>query len=340
MKRVVLPGVAAVIVIGLVWAAPRHRATAPRLRVEPTQLAADGYDTALVTIDRRSDAPPRVSVEPAHAATVEEVEATDLGYRARIRAGVMPAEVTVRVEFPGDPALRVPLTVTLAVNDSAGDGTPDFLRLDDAADRRAFRLWFAFLAEAQYFQALEQRPAEINDCAALIRYAYREALRAHDGAWATAAQLPILPGIPAVVKYQYPYTALGGNLFRVTPGPFRPADLGSFAQFADAKTLQLRNTYFVSRETNRAEPGDLLFFRQDQEHMPFHSMIYLGASQIEKSDARYLVYHTGPGEEGAGEIRRPTLDELRRFPDADWRPLVENPRFLGVYRWNILRPIS
>src|SRR6266478_8325104 len=35
--------------------------------------------------------------------------------------------------------------------DSVGDGTPDFLRLDDAADRKAFRSWFASIAE---FQAL------------------------------------------------------------------------------------------------------------------------------------------------------------------------------------------
>ena len=34
----------------------------------------------------------------------------------------------------------------------------------------------ADLAEAQYFQPPAARPPEINDCAALIRYAYREAL--------------------------------------------------------------------------------------------------------------------------------------------------------------------
>ena len=53
--------------------------------------------------------------------------------------------------------------------------------------------------------------------------------------------------------------------------------------------------------------------------MPFHSMIYLGESQIEKSAARYLVYHTGPGP---NEIRRPTVDELLHFPEPDWRPLA------------------
>ncbi len=135
--------------------------------------------------------------------------------------------------------------------------------------------------------------------------------------------LPVAPGIASIAKYQYPYTPLGAGLFRVKAGGFEAADLtgGAFAQFADAKTLQLRNTHFVTREVERAQPGDLLFYRQDSEHMPFHSMIYLGASQIERARERYLVYHTGPDGGGPGEIRRPTLEELRRFPDADWRPL-------------------
>ena len=341
MRRMALPGVAVAIVIGLMWAAPRHRTAAPRLHISPAQLAADGYDTAMIAIEGVSPESPRVTVEPAHAATVEEVAAAEAGFQARIRAGVMPGEFRVRVEFPGVSAATASLSAALQVSDAASDGTPDFLRLDDAADRRAFRQWFAFLAEAQYFQDAGQRPAEINDCAALIRYAYREALRAHDGAWATSARLPFIPGIPAVAKYQYPYTALGAKLFRVQPGAFQRGDeSGSFTQFADAKTLQLRNTFFVSRDTERAEPGDLLFFRQDQEHMPFHSMIYVGKSTVEKSAARYVVYHTGPDDTGPGEIRRPSIEELRRFPDADWRPVPDNPRFLGVYRWNILRPIS
>jgi hypothetical protein len=336
-------GGAAAIILGLLWATPLRRPSVPpRVTLQPTQLIADGYDTATLTIDSPSAAPPRVSIEPAHAATVTEVSAAAGGWQARIRAGVTPAGLTLRVEIAGLPAARVPLAMAPDFADSATDGTPDFLRLDDPDDQQAFRRWFTFLAETQYFEAPERRPAEIADCAALIRYAYREALRSHDGNWATGAHLPFVPGIPSVTKYQYPYTPLGADLFRVKPGGFQPAGLttGAFAQFADAKTLQLRNTHFVARDPDRAQPGDLLFYRQSSDHMPFHSMIYLGASQIEKGAGRYLVYHTGPDAAGPGEIRRPTLDELRRFPEPDWRPLPENPRFLGVYRWNILRKIS
>jgi uncharacterized protein YfaT (DUF1175 family) len=345
MKRLGLAalGGATVLVLGLLWAKPARRAALPpRITLVSAQLIADGYDSAELTIDQPSATAPRVTIEPAHAGSVEELSPAETGWTARIRAGVTAADITVRVEIAGLPVARAHLVTALDVTDSAGDGTPDFLRLDDAGDQRAFRRWFTFLAETQYFQPAERRPAEIVDCAALIRYAYREALRAHDGNWATDAHLPVAPGIPSVAKYQYPYTPLGADLFRVKAGGFQAADLSTsaFAQFADAKTLQLRNTYFVTRDLDRAQPGDLLFYRQDSDHMPFHSMIYLGESQIGKDGGRYLVYHTGPDADGPGEIRRPTLDELRHFPEPDWRPLADNPRFLGVYRWNILRKPS
>jgi uncharacterized protein YfaT (DUF1175 family) len=338
--RIAWFGGAVVLALAIVWARPVHRATLPpRVSIVPVQIAADGNDTATLTVEDASGVPPKVTIDGAHAATVQEIVAAAGGWRATIRAGVTPGIVQVRVEFPG---LR-PGTARLMTNfddsDSAQDGTPDFLRLDDADDDRAFRRWFTFLAETQFFQREAARPAEIVDCAALIRYAYREALRAHDGRWATDVHLPLLPGIASVGKYQYPFTPLGADLFRVKAGRFAFGDLrsGAFAQFADAKTLQLRNTHFVTRDVARAEPGDLLFYRHDGGEMPFHSMIYLGESQIEKSAARYLVYHTGPGP---NEIRRPSVQELLQFPEADWRPLADNPRFLGVYRWNILRKTS
>jgi hypothetical protein len=341
--RLTVLGGSAVIVLGLLCAKPLRRPTVPpRLTLEPIQLIADGYDTATLTIFHPADAPPRITIEPAHAATVTDVSAAAGKWQAHIRAGVTPAAIALRVEIAGLPAARAHLLTTPDFTDSADDGTPDFLRLDDPDDQQAFRRWFTFLAEAQYFEAPERRPAEIADCAALIRYAYREALRLHDGNWATGAHLPVVPATPSVAKYQYPFTPLAADLLRVKAGGFQPADLaaGAFAQFADAKTLQLRNTHFVTRDLDRAQPGDLLFYRQASDHMPFHSMIYLGASQISKDAGRYLVYHTGPDAGGPGEIRRPTLDELRRFPEPDWRPLPDNPRFLGVFRWNILRKIS
>ena len=290
----------------------------PRLSLEPAHLRANGYSTAILRVESQSI--PHAALDNPHAATISAFSRIDGAWQAQLRAGVMPGSYVI---YAG-PA-HATLTLDPDPTDTARDGTPDFLRLDDPRDQDAFRRWFTFLAEAQYFQAPEARPVEIVDCAALIRYAYREALRAHDSAWATAAHLPITPAFDSVTKYRYPYTALGANLFRVPEG---------FAEFADAKTLQRLNTHFISRNLARALPGDLLFFRQDVEHMPYHSMIYIGPSQLVSGPARYIVYHTGEDA-----IKRLTADELLHYPETDWRPVEGNPFFLGVYRWNILRKL-
>jgi uncharacterized protein YfaT (DUF1175 family) len=314
----------------------------PRLQLTPDRIWADGYDAATLSVDGPDDTPPLVSLAgPSHSATIGEPERHAGRWEVQIRAGAMPGRAAIRVQFPGGPPATTALTVALSPLDSRQDGTPDFLRLDDPRDQRAFRRWFTFLAEAQYFQDPAARPPEINDCAALIRYAYREALHAHDNAWTSQAHLPLMPALPSPAKYEYPYTALGAALFRVEPGPFRETDLttGAFTQFADVKSLWRFNTYPASRNLDRAQSGDLLFYRQDQDHggPTFHSMIYLGQSQFRPDGARYVVYHTGPQVAAPGEIRRLTLDELRRFPEPEWRPDRENPRFIGVFRWNILK---
>lgn len=219
-------------------------------------------------------------------------------------------------------------------SDSFGDGTPDFLRLGDPADQQAFRNWFTLIAGYQAIRPRDQVPAEIADCAGLLRYAYREALKRHDDTWfqATSIDLQALPG--EIRAWHYPNTPLGTGLFRVRPGSFETADIsnGAFAQFADARTLVLRNAYFVSRDVRQAQPGDLLFYRQFGQSSPWHSMIVtrIGAKAA-------VVYHTGPDHGKAGELRRVMMAELLDHPQPQWRPLPPNPNFLGVYRWNILR---
>jgi uncharacterized protein YfaT (DUF1175 family) len=251
-----------------------------------------------------------------------------------LRVGVTPGRIRLRAESPGYQPAFATITTSLDDGDRRDDGTPDFLRLGPA-DQDAFREWFTFLAEAQYFR--KDLPAEIDDCAALIRYAYREALRTHDSAWAAAARLPLAPTLPDVRKYAYPFTPLQANLFRIRAGPFHPSDLtdGAFAQFADAQTLQRFNTHFVGRSLEQARPGDLLFFQQGAT-LAFHSMVWLGPSHFDETRPRYVVYHTGPINSHSGEIRRLTLPELLHHPEPRWRPLEGNSNFLGVYRWNIL----
>jgi uncharacterized protein YfaT (DUF1175 family) len=226
-----------------------------------------------------------------------------------------------------------------AMTDAAADGTPDFLHLDTEQDRHTFRRWFTFLAEVQYFTREGRRPSEIVDCAGLLRYCYRQALSRHDSNWAADSHLPLVPAGSSIRKYQYPFTPLQANLFRIEPGPFTPADLsnGSFAQFANAENLERYNTFLLGRDVRQARPGDLLFFRRPGDPPVYHSMIFIGRSQIEPGTENYFVYNTGPEGSRTGEMRRLSVAELMHFPDPQWRPEPANTRFLGVFRWNILR---
>jgi len=221
-----------------------------------------------------------------------------------------------------------------AWTDQFGDGTPDFLRLTDPADRAAFRRWFPSIAEYEAIRPRAEVPTEIVDCASLLRYAYREALKSHTASWFEETGIEVAAPPGEIRGWSYPHSPLGANLFRVRSGPFDPADVtnGAFAQFADAKTLVERNAYFVSRDVLAARPGDLLFYRQFGQSSPWHSMIV-----VEAGPQARVVYDTGPNQGHAGELRRVALNDLLDHPEPQWRPVPGNPNFLGVYRWNILR---
>jgi uncharacterized protein YfaT (DUF1175 family) len=182
------------------------------------------------------------------------------------------------------------------------------------------------VAESQASRRRDSLPPEANDCAGLVRYAYREAFR-------EAAAIEIAP--PR--KWSFPYTPLGARLFRIREGEYRHEDFqrGRFAEFADAATLLRYNTHRVGRDVASAQPGDLLFYRQLDQRMPFHVMIVLRRTAAEPLGA--VVYHTGPIGSDPGEIRRPAMAELLAHPQPQWRPTGGNPNFLGVYRWNILK---
>jgi uncharacterized protein YfaT (DUF1175 family) len=223
-------------------------------------------------------------------------------------------------------------------SDSHHDGLPDALHLHSPEDRTAFRAWFVALAEQEAVLPDDKLPTEIDDCAALLRFAYRESLVQHDDRWLAAQPDPNrFTSLVSIAQYHYPQTPLGLNLFRVTPGPFTAADLdnnrpagGAFAQFADAHALLALNTYLVSRNVHAALSGDLLFFRQLEQNSQYHSMVIAGAH------ADWVIYHTGPIGRQKGEIRRVSIEDLLHHPDARWHPIPANTNFLGVYRWNLL----
>ncbi|MCU0247522.1 MAG: DUF1175 domain-containing protein, partial [Bryobacter sp.] len=114
---------------------------------------------------------------------------------------------------------------------------------------RAFRGWFCWLAEIVYHLPAERRPKEVKDCSSLARFAYREALRRHDGRWLAQWGFPAPPPLAEIPRSVAPLFDTGG---------------GDRRHFADAAHLMRHNSSFISKRTEAALPGDLLFFRQAQ----------------------------------------------------------------------------
>jgi hypothetical protein len=223
--------------------------------------------------------------------------------------------------------------------DSFGDGWPDAARIDTASDRQNFTRWLTYLAESAYYQPTPQTTEEVQDCAALIRYSYRNALAEHTMVWRESAGLRVVPGFGDVVKFNYPDWPFGRSLFRTRAGPYSSGDMeqGVFQEFADAQTMLQHNTFAVSKDLRAARAGDLLFFNQPEQAEPYHVMLFVGRSHFQQQGDDWIVYHTGDVDGHAGAIRHVEASVLAQHPEPRWRPLAANPRFLGVYRFDLLR---
>ena len=225
-------------------------------------------------------------------------------------------------------------------NDSDSDGIPDPIELRSYGDRESFRGWFTAIAEAQFYESSREWNESQRDCAGLVRFSWREALRKHDRAWLLRMGETYDPVAPDVRAYNLERSPVGEKLFRTVAGSFEEANLsdGTFSEFADARTLKEFNSRFVGRDPRQAEPGDLLFFHQPWvQKYPYHVMLFLGRARTDSEGASdWLVYHTGSAAADAGEVRKVRLSVLARHPDPRWRPVAANKNFLGFYRLNIL----
>lgn len=213
--------------------------------------------------------------------------------------------------------------------DSYGSGFPDATLISSPAEQRAFRLWFAAIAEAQY---TAQSPAwEHLDCSGLLRFAYVEALKPKTPDW--FARFPYLnpPRVPPPQAPGYPMPLISRSVFRIAPGSFQPGDVeaGRLVGMADTQELMRYNSVYLGHTPAAAERGDLMFFAHPlAEGSGYHSMVYLGDGMV--------VYHTGASPEEGGEVRLLSLDTLSRHPDPSWHPTPDNPHFLGFFRWRII----
>lgn len=224
--------------------------------------------------------------------------------------------------------------------DSDSDGIPDKAELRSFDDRQNFKRWFATIAEMQFYQVSEEWNTEQRDCAGLIRFAWREALRKHDRPWFQKMRADYEPIAPDVRAFSLDTNPLGEKLFRANFGAFQEGDLaaGKFAEFADARTLKNFNCVFVSRDRRRAERGDLMFFHQPWvQKFPYHAMIFI-ADPVRDGEgaADWVVYHTGASPTSEGSLKKVRLAVLDQHPDKRWRPIESNPNFLGFFRLKML----
>jgi len=227
-----------------------------------------------------------------------------------------------------------------ALADEDGDGFPDSAQLGTFDDKENFRRWFTAIAETQFYQISDEWNQDQRDCAGLVRFALREALARHDYAW----QRKMGPGLASVAPDVRAYTLetgpLGSKLFRTDYGTFKKTDLtdGKFSEFADARTLKNYNCRFISRDRSLARPGDLLFFYQPWvQNYPFHVMIFVGKDRVASADGTdWIVYHTGSSARDEGTVKKVRLAVLDHHPDKRWRPVTDNPNFLGFFRLKIL----
>ena len=231
-----------------------------------------------------------------------------------------------------------PRTVVWADGDS--DGLPDAVELHSFNDRLNFRRWMTGIAELQFYRLSEAWNEEQRDCAGLVRFAWREALRRHDRQWFQAMGEGYEVMAPDIQAYNLDRGPLGEKLFRTDFGSFVEADpeRGKFSEYADARTLKNHNARFIGRDIGQAQSGDLLFFHQPWvQKYPYHVMIFLGEARLDGEGARdWVVYHTGTSPQDQGEMKKVRVAVLRRHPDPRWRPIEANRNFLGFYRLRIL----
>jgi uncharacterized protein YfaT (DUF1175 family) len=224
--------------------------------------------------------------------------------------------------------------------DTDNDGIPDAAELNTYAEQEGFRRSFTLIAEMQFYRLSDQWNTEQRDCAGLVRFAWREALRRHDRLWFQRMGPGYEAIPPDVANNDAEARLLGDKLFRTDFGRYDPGDLtnGTFSEFADARTLKNFNSVFVSRDRRQARPGDLLFFHQPWvQKFPYHVMLFLGDQSLVAGGADdWVVYHTGSSPTGEGTVKKVELSVLDHHPDPRWRPVESNKNFIGFYRLKIL----
>ena len=129
--------------------------------------------------------------------------------RIEFKAGLKPGRIVVSARR-GAEKKTVIINVSLDESDSDSDGFPDAAEINSQNDRNSFRMWFVTIAESQALHASDAWNIENRDCAGLVRFAYREALREHNTEGLAKFKSLTRTDIPDVRKFRYPDVPLIG----------------------------------------------------------------------------------------------------------------------------------
>jgi uncharacterized protein YfaT (DUF1175 family) len=194
-------------------------------------------------------------------------------------------------------------------------------------DEQAFRTTVANLALQQSLAISPAWDPGQRDCAGLVRFAWREALRPRSRSQRSVLKIPDalpLPGVSVETAMRF----AGGDFWQT--GHSRDGK-PQFGSFADASALVAWNFVKVGMDATKARKGDLLVFRRDDAaEETWHLMIVAD----DRPGRELFVWHNG---DKPGAIRVASLEDLLRAPVLDWQPRPFNQRFLGVYQWRHLR---
>lgn len=162
----------------------------------------------------------------------------------RIKSKLLPGKVKIifnneRLDFP----VEIKLIISENYADSDNDGYYDVNELKTENDRNNFRKWFVNIALSQFYKESRLWNENEKDCAGLLRFAYREALKKHNDDWHSKFGFLLIRNIDDVKKYNYPdIPIIGTNLFLVNDGIRK-----YFSNFADSKNLINNVVFFYQK---------------------------------------------------------------------------------------------
>ena len=232
--------------------------------VEPQSLYPDGKSTAVVRIIPMNRMHFKTPFQnPKMTYRIEEgaekiwisygEDSTSIIVHAKYESGIATVSLHTK-NFP------LPVQVTIHIEqqiaDSDGDGYPDAVELTSQEDKTNFRRWFVSIAESQFYKIDPAWREDDRDCAGLLRFACKEALRAHTQDWFSKKKYLVDANIPGIKKYNYPDTPLHGeNIFRIKNGSFSGNDLKTndtvFAGYAKASLLKDHTFFLSAGKSNR-----------------------------------------------------------------------------------------